>query len=103
MVQAMVAAALEGAANRANDLLLTYPLKKREHIKERIRALIPAPASVALEAALAQREREVWEKAAKVLEAMPRRIEPLGGQRTSYVQLGEATVALRAKAAEGEG
>ena len=39
---------------------------------------------------------------AGILEALPRRIEPLGGQMTSYVQLATAVDAIRAAADKSE-
>jgi Lar family restriction alleviation protein len=76
MVMAMVAAALEGAATHiiteaerlTDDMQQADPaLEFLKELAAEVLSLIPSPASAALEAALAQRERETWEKAAKVL------------------------------------
>jgi hypothetical protein len=74
--QAIRAAALEGAATHiiteaerlTDDMQQSDPaLEFLKELAAEVLSLIPSPASAALEAALAQRERETWEKAAKVL------------------------------------
>lgn len=55
----------------------------------------------ALSAALTQSRAETaaaYERAVEKLEAIPRRIEPISGQRFSYVQIGEAVESIRALA-----
>jgi hypothetical protein len=104
MVMAMQAAAMEGAVNEYTRWDNDWDDDRG--FDEVVRALIPAPASAALEAALAQRERETWEKAAKVVTKMMNQYAAEKGctktanGRTAIFYGRKLAAALRACAAE---
>jgi uncharacterized protein YbjQ (UPF0145 family) len=80
---------LEAMAKRLDSVSLHLPLSRR-HMRDAA-ALLRA-----CKGGDARTYEDGLEDAAKVLEAMPAREERLGGQRFKYVQLGEATAAIRA-------